>query len=151
MRPGERSAKIFLTNLYNRVMPLIRYEITDEFEVPDGPCSCGSAYVVVKDVHGRADDVFAYASGVTVHPLNFRSVLGKEPAIVEYQVRQTDGGADVDVVARADVDGDAIRAALEATLSSVGLEAPRVSVRRVDDIDRQGSGKLKRFVPLVRG
>jgi len=70
---------------------------------------------------------------------------------VEYQVWQSDDGADVDIVARADVDTEAIRSTLERRLATVGLGVPRVAVRRVDGIDRQGSGKLKRFVPLVRG
>ena len=145
---GERSAKILLTNLYNRIMPLIRYEITDEFELAATPCSCGSAYVKVADVHGRADDVFTYAAGVKVHPLNFRTVLGKDPAIVEYQVRQTADGAAVDAVATPGLDIAAIRAALEERLATLGLGAPRVIVRRVRAIRREATGKLKRFVSL---
>ena len=31
--PGERSAKVYLTNLFNRALPLIRYEITDEVTI----------------------------------------------------------------------------------------------------------------------
>lgn len=145
---GERSTKIFLTNLYNRILPLIRYEITDEFQVAATPCPCGSAYLKVEDVQGRADEVFAYASGVRVHPLNFRSPLGKEPSILQYQVRQTARGAEVDVVTRSDVNVEALRCALAQRLTSVGLSAPEVSVCRVDAIERQGTGKLKRFVPL---
>ncbi len=147
---GEPSAKILLTNLYNRIMPLIRYEITDEFELATTPCSCGSAYVKVADVHGRADDVFTYAEGLEVHPLNFRTVLGKDPAVVEYQVRQTANGADVDVVGAAGLDLAAIRSALEQRLTTLGLQAPGVMVRRVDAIARAATGKLKRFVALPK-
>lgn len=146
---GERSAKIFLTNLYNRVMPLIRYEITDEFQLADAPCRCGSAYVKVEDVQGRADDIFEYAAGVRVHPLNFRSVLGQQAAVIEYQVRQTFAGAEVDVVARSACDLAALQSILEERLRCVGVSAPEVVVRRVDHIARQGTGKLKRFVPLT--
>lgn len=147
---GKQSAKILLTNLYNRIMPLIRYEITDEFELAEGPCACGSAYVKVADVQGRADDVFEYEGGVTVHPLNFRSLLGKERAIVEYQVRQTSGGAEVSIVGRSPIDVETLRAALEARLSNLGVATPQVIVRPVDRINRQSTGKLKRFIPLPR-
>ncbi len=129
-------------------MPLIRYEITDEFQIADGPCRCGSAYLKVADVHGRADDVFRYASGIRVHPLNFRSPLGKDPAIVEYQVRQTERGAEIAIVARATVNIDALRSTIAQRLTDLGLSAPEVIVRRVDRIERQGAGKLKRFIPL---
>jgi len=147
--PGVRSAKILVTNLYNRLLPLVRYEITDEFEVSPGACACGSAYARVEDVHGRLDDVFDYPGGVRVHPLNLRSPLGKEPAITEYQVRQTARGADVDVVAAAPFDAEALRASIESRLVGLGLRAPAVSIRRVDRIARQETGKLKRFVPLA--
>ncbi len=145
---GERSAKILLTNLYNHVMPLIRYEITDEFQLSTAPCPCGSAFLKVEDVQGRADDVFHYPDGVVVHPLNFRAVLGQASPVVEYQVRQTPDGADVRLVAGDGIDTDALRRALEERLIGVGLRSPRVSVRRVEGIERQPTGKLKRFVPL---
>jgi phenylacetate-coenzyme A ligase PaaK-like adenylate-forming protein len=146
--PGARSAKILVTNLYNRLLPLVRYEITDEFEVSPAACACGSAFAKVEDVQGRLDDVFDYPGGVRVHPLNLRSPLGKEPAIAEYQVRQTARGADVDVVATASFDAEALRASIEARLAGLGLRAPAVTIRRVDRIARQETGKLKRFVPL---
>ena len=31
MRPGVASAKVLVTNLYNRLQPLIRYELGDSF------------------------------------------------------------------------------------------------------------------------
>src|SRR5580692_1158241 len=65
--PGERAAKIYLTNLYNPVLPLIRYEITDEVTVLPGPCPCGSAHRRITDVQGRLDDVFTYQDR-RVHP-----------------------------------------------------------------------------------
>jgi len=146
--PGRRSAKILVTNLYNRLLPLVRYEITDEFEVSPAACACGSAYARVEDVHGRLDDVFEYPGGVRVHPLNLRSPLGKQPPITEYQVRQTAGGADIDVVATAPFDAEALRASIEGRLAGLGVRAPAVTIRRVDRIARQETGKLKRFVPL---
>ena len=86
--PGERSAKVYLTNLFNRVLPLIRYEITDEVTILTEPCPCGSAHRCVADIQGRLDDVFVY-DGRRVHPHVFRSALGRHAGVVEYQVRQT--------------------------------------------------------------
>jgi phenylacetate-CoA ligase len=43
--PGQRSAKVYLTNLYNHALPLIRYEITDEVTILAEPCPCGSAHL----------------------------------------------------------------------------------------------------------
>ena len=58
--PGERSAKVYLTNLFNRALPLIRYEITDEVTIAAEPCPCGSAHRCVSDIQGRLDDAFVY-------------------------------------------------------------------------------------------
>lgn len=146
--PGGLSAKILVTNLYNRLMPLIRCEITDEFQLAAEPCRCGAAYLKVDDVHGRADDIFEYEGGARVHPLNFRTVLGKEPAIVEYQVQQTARGAAVTVVAGAAIDRAALGRAVAERLASLGVRDPIVTVDQRDAIERQAIGKLKRFVPL---
>lgn len=145
---GMRSAKVYLTNLCNPILPLIRYEITDEVTLLDGPCPCGSAHRRIADIEGRLDDLFRYAGGLTVHPHIVRSILGREPRIVEYQVRQTAAGADVQVRVREAIDPAAIARQLEDELAHAGLAAPAVTVGVVDAFPRQGTGKLKRFVPL---
>jgi phenylacetate-CoA ligase len=145
---GERSERIYLTNFSNRVQPLIRYEISDEFRVLDGPCACGSAYLKVADVLGRADDVFHYAGGLVVHPLAFRSVLGKEPSVLEFQVRQTEVGAVVVVVTESGLQTAALERSLTESLRRVGLAEPAVQVRTADAIPRSEMGKLTRFVAL---
>ena len=146
--PGERSAKIYLTNLYNRVLPLIRYEITDEVAVLPAPCPCGSAHRRIADVQGRLDDVFAYR-GTQVHPHLFRTVLSREAGVVEYQVRQTPAGAAIAVRCTAPVSLAGLRDRIAAALVRSGLERPQVTVEIVDRFERPGGpAKLKRFIPL---
>lgn len=146
--PGERSAKIFLTNLINPLQPLIRYEITDEVTLLDEPCPCGSAHRRVDDIQGRRDDIFSYPRGIRVHPHVFRSALTREAGVVEYQVRQTARGAEVLVRAGGSLDGDRLEKEIDAELARLGLADPEVRVEVVERLERQGSGKLKRFVPL---
>ena len=54
------SAKILVTNLFNMLMPLIRYEISDFVTLLDSsaPCSCGSCFRKIASVHGRSDEFF---------------------------------------------------------------------------------------------
>ena len=101
---GERSHKVYVTNLFNPVMPLIRYEITDEVTLMDEPCACGSAHRRIADIQGRSDDTFEYANGTRIHPHVFRSILGRDAAIVEYQARQTPAGADITICTQGAVD-----------------------------------------------
>ena len=143
---GERSAKLYVTNLWNHTLPLIRYEITDEVTVLAEPCPCGSAHRMIADPQGRLDDCFRYGD-VVVHPHVFRSPLARERAVLEYQVRQTQRGAEIAVRRGGPVDLEALRSSIPADLARVGLAAPEVSVSAVDRIGRQDSGKLRRFVP----
>jgi phenylacetate-coenzyme A ligase PaaK-like adenylate-forming protein len=145
---GVRSDRILITNLCNRLMPLIRYEISDQFELTGHPCACGSSFLKAKDVHGRHEDSFDYAGGVRIHPLRFDTVLGREPWVLEYRVTQTVRGADVDVVTRGEGNLESLRSSLEAWLAEGGLEAAQIVVRRVETLRNRESGKLRRFVPL---
>lgn len=145
---GKRAAKLFVTNLFNRAMPLIRFEITDSvIEIP-GACPCGSAFRRVADVEGRLEETFLYAGGLVVHPMVFRSVLSNHPDVVDYQVRQTKDGADIDVVEARPFNRGALEAALAAGLARVGLPRPKVSVASVRWLVRNVSGKLVRYVRL---
>ena len=145
--PGERSAKLYLTNLYNTTLPLIRYELTDEVTLTGEPCPCGSAHRVISDPQGRLDETFRYGD-LAVHPLVFRSPLGLRRHIVEYQVHQTTRGADVALCCTGPVDLNSLCAELIAKLAAVGLDDPEVTVTAVEHLTRQDTGKLKRFVPL---
>jgi hypothetical protein len=86
-----------------------------------------------------------------VHPFTFRSALGRERAIVEYQVRQTARGADVRVRRQGGLDTARVAETLRAALADLGLASAEVTVTPVETLERQASGKFKRFVPLPRG
>ncbi|MBV8194172.1 MAG: phenylacetate--CoA ligase family protein [Candidatus Dormibacteraeota bacterium] len=145
--PGDTSAKVLLTNLYNYAQPLIRYEITDQVMVERDGCSCGSAHRRIADISGRQEDAFVYGD-VTVHPLVFAAPLELDRGVMEYQVQQTDRGAAVAVRCDGAPDLERLRNQLVQGLQRVGLRSVDVSIERVDHILRQASGKLKRLIPL---
>jgi phenylacetate-CoA ligase len=113
-----------------------------------GACPCGSAFRRIGDPQGRLDDTFVYPNRTTVHPHVFRDALGQHPMMIEYQVRQTERGADIAIVSEGPIDEAALAASVAAALQRVGLAQPVVAVNFTTAIDRQSSGKLKRFVPL---
>ena len=142
---GTPSAKVLLTNLYNHTQPLIRYELTDRFT--RHPAHPGSGHLRAT-VDGRADDTFRYGS-ITIDPLAIRTIMVRTPAALEYQVRQTSRGIDIDVVASGPLDHAALAAALTHSLCAAGLPGPQVHVRGVLDIARHPeTGKARRFFPL---
>jgi phenylacetate-coenzyme A ligase PaaK-like adenylate-forming protein len=144
---GVRSDKIYLTAIANPTLPLIRFEMSDQVELLDCRCSCGSAPRLIADVEGRVDDVFAYERGVLVHPHVFRSVLCRDRGILEYQVCQTATGADVLAIG-VPADATAVERAIASELRRLGVRNPLVTVRAVNQLERQQTGKIRRFVSL---
>lgn len=147
--PGDRSAKIYATNLFNPALPLIRFEITDEVTVLDEPCACGSSFRRLEAPQGRLDDGFTYCDGLRVHPLAFHDPLGHNRNVVEYQVRQTPRGADVSMVTKGPVEIAHLRDELIGSLERVGLSRPEISLSVVSRLERTAAGKLKRFLPVA--
>ena len=142
--PGQTSAKVLITNLHNHTQPLIRYELTDRFI--RHPSGAHDPYLRAT-VDGRADDVFHYRN-VAVDPLVIRTVMVREPAALEYQVRQTDRGIDMAVVADGELDRAALASSLQLSLREAGLPEARVGVHVVADIARHPeTGKARRFIP----
>ncbi len=142
----EPAARTLATALANLTFPFVRYDLGDEVTLLPGRCPCGSSLVRVADIAGRRDDDFGYDEA-TVPASAFRHVLGTDPRISEYQVRQTAAGADVLIVGSADP--AVLAASLVAALRPYGLANADISVKQVSRIERHAStGKLKRFIAL---
>lgn len=139
--PGRPSDKVLVTNLANRIQPLIRYELSDRFVQVEADPACGHLQAVVE---GRSDEVLRYGA-VSIHPHAITSVMVRRPEVADYQVRQTARGVEVDVLGR---DDDDLAPALRASLARAGLPDPQVAVRLVAELPRdQRTGKLRRILP----
>ncbi|HMI23722.1 MAG TPA: hypothetical protein VK594_04460 [Streptosporangiaceae bacterium] len=141
---GVASSKVLVTNLHNLTQPIIRYELTDRF-TPAGTSEGGALRA---SVEGRSDDLFRYAEA-SVHPFVIGAPLLHAPAVREFQVRQTERGADIAAVIGGDFDPSAIVAAVTRSLRQAGLPRPQVGFRRVGALDRDAmTSKARRFIPL---
>ena len=95
-RAGTPSAKVLITNLHNLTQPLIRYELTDSFTAaprhPSRAVICGPRWRAAT----TACSVTAMSASTRTPsaPSGFSAA-----AVTEYQVRQTQRGIDVAVVA----------------------------------------------------
>lgn len=144
---GARAANVYLTNLYNGVLPLIRYELNDEITLSGKPCPCGSAHRTMQELTGRLEDDFRYGD-LLVHGVLFNAHLERERGVLEYQVQQTRLGADVRVVCTGGVALEPLAEGIRADLAALGLAEPQVSISRVAGLERGPAGKLRRFVAL---
>jgi len=142
--PGVPSAKVLVTNLHNLTQPLIRYELTDSFTARPGTEPGGYLRATVE---GRDDGMLRYGR-VGIHAYAVDAVLASSAPVTEYQVRQTERGIDVAVVAAGGLDQAALTAALAGALRRAGLPDPEVTLRVVAAIARRpDTGKTRRFIP----
>ncbi len=57
IKAGEISATILVTNLMNKLMPLIRYDQGDSVLFRPGPCTCGSAFPALRIIGRQAEQL----------------------------------------------------------------------------------------------
>ena len=143
--------RVLVTSLFGRTLPLIRYELTDVPVPGERPCSCGAAFPLITAVKGRSDDIFVYPGDVHIHPLVFRTPLGQNSAIEQYQVHQTEHGAKIGVIATGPIDVAALKNQLIEGLAKAGLANAEIEIDLVDTLERhKETGKLRRFIPLPK-
>lgn len=153
---GERSATSLLTNLANRVQPLVRYDIGDSVTYRTGPCACGSPFPAL-EVDGRRDDIVVLetASGesVSLPPLAIATVVEDDGGAGRFQVVQTGPRA---LKVRFETPAGTGRAAawariassLRAYLSRHGLEGIAIREDRSPPRADPVSGKLREVLGL---
>jgi putative adenylate-forming enzyme len=147
---GTRSHSVLLTNLANRIQPLIRYELGDAVTMSDTPCGCGSRFPVMS-VEGRTDEalVFPLPRGgtATVVPLALTTVMEDEARVHDFQVTQT-APRKLQVRLGGDEQTSAaeVRRALGSYFDTLGVEAVSIDIARRPPARDQISGKLRRVI-----
>ncbi|HET9111563.1 MAG TPA: phenylacetate--CoA ligase family protein [Ktedonobacterales bacterium] len=90
--PGQPSYTTLLTNLANRIQPLIRYDLGDSITVKPDPCLCGLTLPAIR-VEGRKGDALRLATvaggSVAVLPLAVAAVVEETPGVRRAQIIQT--------------------------------------------------------------
>jgi len=155
---GEPSYTVLITNLANRVQPIIRYDLGDSVVARPDPCPCGSHLPAIQ-VAGRCDDVLHLQGTdgriVKVLPLAIGSVVDEIAGVRRSQFIQTgpsaiqlrldpEPGVDVEKLWR-----DLI-AHLQAYLAGLGLS--NVEFIRADELPEQSahSGKFRQVIAMKK-
>lgn len=87
-QPGE-SGKLLITDLFNKAMPLIRYEIGDmAIQGEDGICECGSALPKISKYLGRDRDIISDEDGNSKPGYLFVEVIRQMNLDAQLQIRQ---------------------------------------------------------------
>ena len=152
---GTAGARLWVSVLSSRALPLIRYEMSDCVALGVRGCRCGRVFRAVEAIDGRSEDVLAMASsaGATrIHPNVFHDVLDTL-AVAGWQVRQDSASALTLLVAvpAGSQRPEELAARVSAAVQAAGAARPTVTVRMVDTIPRTALGKAPLVVAATTG
>ena len=148
--PGERG-EVVCTDLINRAMPLIRYNIGDVGVATNEQCSCGRTLSVMKILEGRTGDFLTTTEGriitpIVFFPYPFEDVTGIKQFRV---VQQENDRLVIMLVIRGDKFNKQILEKAERNLKDLFGEGMRVEFQFVEKIDRDVTGKLRKIISHV--
>lgn len=138
-----------VTDLYGKKAPLLRYRLSDGVVGGPADCTCGRPLPRLAPSGGRRSSTIQLPDGREI----FSSALAYAvpPQVLRFRARQvTTGSIKFEVVARG---GYAKREVIDACRASWGevLEGcMRIDVELVSDIEPEGSGKQRYFIPLSK-
>lgn len=153
---GEQSHTVLISNLANRVQPILRYDLGDSvLERPD-PCPCGNPLPAIK-VQGRSADVLTFrtrAGEVRLPPLALSQPVESIRGVTLFQIAQT-ATATLEMRLRIapTANEEAVwreaEAGLRKMLAQHGLE--QVTLERGGEPPEQGrGGKFREVIPLTQ-
>ncbi len=141
--PGQPSHTVLLTNLINRIQPIIRYDLGDSVTVRADACPCGNPFPALK-VMGRKNDTLALrapdGSVRKILPMVFNAMIDILPGIKRWQVIQS-GPATLSVrleMTAPEVDAqtwETVHQRLRAYCDQIGL--PEVNIERAVEAPAQ--------------
>jgi putative adenylate-forming enzyme len=153
--PGVQSHTLLISNLANRVQPILRYDLGDSILQRPDPCPCGDRSPAIR-VRGRTADMLIFPADhgqtVTIIPLAFESLVDRTPGIEVFQIVQstpTRLRVRLKITAGADPDQvwQAVHSELTRLLSANKLD--HVTVERAKEGPEQSpGGKYRTVIPL---
>lgn len=139
------SGKLLVTDLYNRSMPLIRYEIGDVGRWADRACPCGRGLPVLADVQGRITDFLTLADGRKISGPSLTLVVADMPDVQQVQFVQKKIDSIVLRVVPGRGYGDSTRQELRKRLGLYLQGVAIMDIEETQNIQSETSGKY-RFV-----
>jgi len=96
---GEgKSGNVLVTDLYNKSMPMINYEVGDALVMSDEICKCGRQQLISTEILGRVQNLITFDNGRVITGPGW-TILFKDRNVNKYRIRQTGGmNLEVDIV-----------------------------------------------------
>ena len=148
--PGTYGAKLLVSVMFSRSLPLIRYEISDSVAISDTGCECGLPFALLEGVRGRREDVIwlnGPSGTVPVQPGLFGDTIERVGVSRWQVVQESRARVRVRIVPTESFDQTRLEENLVSALESSGAVRPEVVIERVVALEQTAVGKT----PLVQG
>ena len=150
VEPGAYGARVLITVLGSRTLPLIRYELGDAATWAEGRCTCGRTSPRLRSIASGARSLLRLpgpgGADVLVHPVTVTAVLDPAP-VRGWQVLHHGEHLRVLVTGpRQSFRAEAVGTSLADALRRAGTAPLRVEVEVVDQLVRAGSGKAMSII-----
>jgi phenylacetate-CoA ligase len=112
----DAPARLLVTSLVNKAMPLIRYELGDAAETVAARCPCGRSSMQLIRVQGRLAEMLEFPDGTRVSPYVLEDVIENDPAVRYFKIaHESPWSLRIEILADA-ADPDAYRRNIELRL-----------------------------------
>ncbi|MGJ8629203.1 MAG: phenylacetate--CoA ligase family protein [Sulfitobacter sp.] len=148
--------RTIVTNLRNRIMPMIRYDQGDiaSWRPVDKPCPCGQTHRGLISLHGRADDSFIARDGTEVPSaslLNVVDLIFTDATVGagEFRLVQEDYERINFLYVPSTRDGKLLNEAVEQMVEKIGLLFPtdiEVTLRSIPKMPALGGYKRRKII-----
>jgi putative adenylate-forming enzyme len=142
----EMGAKVLVSVLFSRTLPLIRYELDDAVMLRDGPCPCGLPFRRLTRLGGRIAETLRIprkdGSTALLHPTLFEDAIGLTE-VRGWQVLRRGECLDVRLLGPVSADlRRQIAARLRQLMAAAGIDHLHLTLTTVDVLPRTPSGKM---------
>jgi phenylacetate-CoA ligase len=140
---NETDAKLLITTLYPRAMPLIRYDIGDAIR---NYTTANNGVISFDAVLGRDNDLINVGEDAFVHPVALIHSIQAQNGVLGVQViQEKDGAVSIDILAEAPLPEEA-EAVIRRNLGTLHPSLNQALIRYVDHLEQTLAGKTKWIV-----
>ncbi len=147
----EDGGRVVVTDLWNKAMPIIRYDNGDLAREKPGGCPCGRGLPSVESVVGRVSRMVDLPDGRSIHTITFSKIFKNaesvaEGSIKEFQLRFRPPDEFNILIVPDKNFNDQVMAHLRERLDDVLGQGSRIDFKLVNEIPGSRNGKLEKFI-----
>lgn len=145
-----KNNNLIVTDLHNRAMPLLNYNINDSVEISEPGCICGRGSRTISNINGRQGDFIKKENEELVSQYLIYYIfkdmehLGFSQSVSKYKIIQRNLNFEIFIEKGKNYNEKSIEYLIKRMKEEIG-NSISTSINFVDEIPRESSGKLRFF------